>query len=744
MEKQICAEVLVEVATIKINHSFHYLVPPRLRSSVRVGSRVLVPFNRRQVTGYVIDFAASTGDIPGKFDMKEIDEVIDEGPVFTTGQMELARWMADYYLCSLISALQSIISPRIKGTGAKMVKGLYTVCPGGKPPEFNRRAAKRKAAWLTAAANPGSIRGELAAKAGVSVSVVDKLVAEGLLQARDVERRRDPYPDEDQGKPEVFALTTEQTAALQEIKKYIDRNERRVFLLHGVTSSGKTEVYLRAIDHALGRGKQAIMMVPEISLTPQMVSSFKGRFGDRVAVLHSRLSEGERYDEWRRVASGRADVVLGARSAVFAPMVNPGLIILDEEHEPSYKQEETPRYHARDVALKLAGQFEAVAVLGSATPSIESYCRARGGPYSLLELTKRVEMKPMPGVKVIDMGKELKSGNSGIFSRQLVSAVRDTLDRGEQVILFLNRRGYSTFVVCRECGLVMKCPHCDISLTFHAGGRLRCHYCNYSAPVRGFCPDCNSKFVEYFGTGTQRVEEEVLRLFPGVRVLRMDSDTTSRKGSHGRILKRFREGEADILIGTQMVAKGLDMQRVTLVGVINADITLHMPDFRAAERTFQLVAQVAGRTGRGELGGQVLVQTFSPTHYSVVLASTHDYAGFYRQEMKLRKTLGYPPFTRLARVLFTGRDEEQVRAVAEKWASLLAGDNNEQKQPVGVEILGPSPAPLTRAKDRYRYHIIIKSESGNRLRSVLRPVMGRVEARSGVKAVVDIDPQNLM
>ncbi|MFZ5632924.1 MAG: replication restart helicase PriA [Bacillota bacterium] len=747
MEKVLCAEVLVDVTTRKIDHSFHYVVPPRLAGSVRVGSRVLVPFNRRQVEGYVTGLGPPPEKVLDKFELKEIKEVLDEGPVFTPGQMELARWMADYYLCPLVSALQAVISPRIQGTGSKKVKGLYPVFPDGKKPVFDRRSAKREAVWLAAAAHPGMSRKGLAAAAGTSVSVVDKLVSEGLLRSGEVEQRRDPYPEDGPVARGDFDLTAEQAAALEEINKAVDRSQRRVFLLHGVTSSGKTEIYLRAIAHALGRGKQAVVMVPEISLTPQMVSAFKGYFGDRVAVLHSRLSEGERYDEWRRVACGAAPVVLGARSAAFAPLTGLGLIILDEEHEPSYKQEETPRYHVRDVALRLAGQFEAVTVLGSATPSVESYYRAQpGGPYGLLELTRRIEMKPMPEVEVIDMREEMRAGNPGIFSRQLASAIGDRLTRGEQVILFLNRRGYSTFVVCRECGLVIKCPHCDISLTYHTGGRLCCHYCNYSTAARGYCPDCGSRYVEYFGTGTQKVEEAVVKLFPGARTLRMDSDTTTRKGSHGRILKAFREGGADILIGTQMVAKGLDMPQVTLVGVINADITLHMPDFRSAERTFQLVAQVAGRTGRGELGGQVLVQTFSPRHYSIVLASAHDYAGFYKQEMKIRKSLKYPPFARLARVLVTGRDEGEVREMAKQWVSLIAGGSGGSEGQEGIEILGPSPAPLTRAKDRYRYHIIVKSGSGNRLRSLLRSVMGRVETRgrNSTSVVVDIDPQNLM
>ncbi|MHB8156757.1 MAG: replication restart helicase PriA, partial [Desulfocucumaceae bacterium] len=511
-----------------------------------------------------------------------------------------------------------------------------------------------------------------------------------------------------------------------------------------VTSSGKTEVYLRSIRRVLKKGKQAVVMVPEIALTPQMVSIFKGCFGDRVAVLHSALSGGERYDEWRRIARGEATVVLGARSALFAPLTRPGLIILDEEHENTYKQEETPRYHARDVALRLAGRFGAVALLGSATPALESFSRAQpGGPYRLLTLASRVEMRPLPKVQVIDMRDEIKAGNPGLFSRRMAEALRERLARGEQSILFLNRRGYATFVVCRDCGLAMKCPHCDISLTFHSGGQLKCHYCGYGLAAPGHCPDCGSKYIGYFGTGTQKVEEELLKVIPGARVLRMDSDTTARKGSHGRILGLFREGGADILIGTQMVAKGLDMHRVTLVGVINADLTLHIPDFRSAERTFQLISQVAGRAGRGELGGEVLVQTLSPDHYSVVFAARHDYISFYSYEMKIRRAMQYPPFSRLARVLITGGDEGAVKEMAEKWASVVASVAEGMG---GIEILGPAVAPLSRIKDRFRYHLIIKSNSGNKLRELLKVAVGRGELKSGkiLTVALDIDPLNLM
>ncbi|MFZ5643289.1 MAG: primosomal protein N' [Bacillota bacterium] len=745
MDNRAYAAVLVDISAKSLEREFHYAVPAGFEAKINIGSRVLVPFGGRKVSGYVTGFGPPPGDLLAEKGVKEVLGLLDEGPVFTPAQMDLARWMAEYYLCSPVAALNAVIWPRIQGTEVKKIRGLYVNDSAEVVPPFKGITNKRKSVLETAGDNPGMSRKDLARAAGVSVGIVDKLVSGGFLCYGETEIRRDPYPDEEHSPDNnVINLNLEQAAALDQIIKAVDRDQREVFLLHGVTSSGKTEVYLRSIAHTLWRGRQAVVMVPEISLTPQMVSVFKRRFGDRVAVLHSRLSAGERYDEWRRIEIGEAPVVLGARSAAFAPLDKLGLIILDEEHEHSYKQEETPRYHARDIALKLAGRFEAVAVLGSATPAVESYFRAQpGGPYSLLSLTKRVEMRPLPEVTVIDMREELKAGNSGLFSRCLVDAVRERLERREQIILFINRRGYSTFVVCRDCGLVMKCPHCDISLTYHAGRHLKCHYCNHSSTAPGYCPDCGSQYIGYFGTGTQKVEEEVEKLFPGARTIRMDSDTTSRKGSHGRILGVFRDGGADILIGTQMVAKGLDLPAVTLVGVISADVTLYMPDFRAAERTFQLVAQVAGRAGRGDLGGEVLVQTYSPDNYSIIYASRHDYNNFYLHEMNLRKIMQYPPYTRLGRILVSGEDEEAVKRMSEKLAVIASEIAIEAG---GIEIMGPAAAPLSRIKDRYRFHLIIKSKSGKKLRALLKNITDRVEFKNkgNLSLMVDIDPLNLM
>jgi primosomal protein N' (replication factor Y) len=465
-----------------------------------------------------------------------------------------------------------------------------------------------------------------------------------------------------------------------------------------------------------------------------------------VAVLHSALSDRERYVQWLRVKSGEAPIVLGTRSAVFAPLPRPGLFVIDEEHETTYKQEDHLRYHAREVAIKRAQLTGAVVLLGSATPSLESRLKAgKGLVYRLLELPHRIDHKPLPEVKVVDMRREIKNGNRGIFSQALTEAVNLRLDRGEQILLFLNRRGYATIVVCRECGLVLKCPRCDISLTYHLDNRLRCHYCNHTIPAPGRCPGCSSRYISHFGTGTQKVEEEAKRLFERAGIVRMDSDTTTRKGSHERILKSFREGKADILIGTQMIAKGLDLPKVTLVGVINADTTLHMPDFRAAERTFQLLTQVAGRSGRGDLPGEVLIQTYSPDHYSITAAAAHDYEGFYKNEMRVRRALGYPPFSHLALLLFTHEDEDE----AKKGAFLAQEFFVKELLNAGgqIDLLGPAPATLNKIKGRHRWQLVLKGPKRNSLKELIREFLDKLETiRPAFKPVVnvDINPQGML
>jgi primosomal protein N' (replication factor Y) len=578
----------------------------------------------------------------------------------------------------------------------------------------------------------------------VSRGTVMALVEKGLLKTEEVEEYRDPFAHRTFETTKPFPLTHLQHQAFSQIVQSLDERKADSFLLHGVTGSGKTEVYLQAIDHCLNQGREAIVLVPEISLTPQMVDRFKGRFGERVAVLHSRLSAGERYDEWRKIYRKQADVAVGARSAIFAPLANIGLIIIDEEHESSYKQEDHPKYHARDIALKRAQSRQAVVLLGSATPSMESYARARSGKMKLLEMTERVTGSSLPQVHIVDMRQELKDGHRSMFSRPLMEGIRLRLERKEQMVLFLNRRGYSTFVLCRSCGHVIDCPHCDISLTFHQHNRvMRCHYCGYTAQEPRKCPSCQSDHIRFFGTGTQRVEEELTQLFPGIRVIRMDVDTTTQKGSHEKWLTMFGRRQADVLLGTQMVAKGLDFPHVTLVGVIAADTILNLPDFRASERTYQLLTQVSGRAGRHDLAGEVVIQTYTPEHYSIQLAAEQRFESFFEHEIALRKNNKYPPLCRLALITLSHEHLPVVVKGGETIASLLR-DHGHSGQ---VQVFGPVASPLARIKDRYRYQCMLKFIDGFSISSLIQKAVAGLEdsiKSDKLQISVDIDPQVLM
>ncbi|MEC0306367.1 primosomal protein N' [Paenibacillus lautus] len=596
---------------------------------------------------------------------------------------------------------------------------------------------------------------------GVTAGTIKALADKGLITLEDIEVFRDPYRGRHFTPSTPLALTPEQQAVYRSIVHKLDERKHGVFLLHGVTGSGKTEIYLQTIQRCLEQERQAIVLVPEISLTPQMVERFKARFGDRVAVMHSRLSDGERYDEWRKIREGRASVVVGARSAVFAPFDRLGLIIMDEEHEGSYKQEETPKYHARDVAIHRARLTGAAVILGSATPSLESYHAARSqaqddfAPH-LLEMPSRALGNKLPEVQVVDMREELREGNRSMFSRSLHAAISTRLERGEQTVLLLNRRGYSTFVMCRSCGYVAGCPECDISLTYHQkSNNLRCHYCGYAAQAPEVCPDCGSEHIRYFGTGTQRVEEELAKLFPGIRVIRMDVDTTTEKGSHEKLLKQFRDKKGDVLLGTQMVAKGLDFPDVTLVGVITADSALNLPDFRAAEKTFQLLTQVAGRAGRHQLPGEVVIQSYTPEHYSIIHASSHDYLSFVKDELKHRKALHYPPYCRLILVTLSHEQLPLLVRMAENFAATIKSESDrrgwfgslDRFDASALDILGPVASPIPRLKNRYRFQCMIKWRGTMDAVSLVRSVAEKLQdsARdSKLQISIDVDPQMLM
>ena len=573
--------------------------------------------------------------------------------------------------------------------------------------------------------------------------MIKALAEKGWIEKKEVSINRDPYADRNFEKTHNRTLMPEQQEAFNRVVPAVHEARHEAFLIRGVTGSGKTEIYLQTIEQVLLKGKEAIMLVPEISLTPQMVTRFKERFGSRVAVLHSALSSGEKYDEWHRIRKGEVDVAVGARSAVFAPFEQIGIIIIDEEHEGSYKQEDNPRYHARDVALKRGELYHCPVILGSATPSLESYARAKKGVYTLIEMEKRVNDVQMPDVEIIDMKDELRSGNRSMFSEKLLEAMKRRIEKQEQIVLFLNRRGYSTFIMCRDCGFVAECPHCDISLTFHQStNQLQCHYCGYHHTVPRQCPECTSESIRFFGTGTQKVEDELKQVLPDARVIRMDVDTTGRKGSHEKHLTAFGNHEADILLGTQMIAKGLDFPDITLVGVLAADSMLHLPDFRAGERTFQLLTQVSGRAGRHEKHGEVLVQTYTPDHYSIQDVVSHDYIGFFQKEMRMRKQAGYPPYYFLTLIHVSDESLDETVKATETITRFLKEHLSEE-----TKIYGPVASSIPRIKDRYRYQCMIKYKVEPKLTAVLQQVFLLFEGRlnkGGLQIAIDTSPNMML
>lgn len=581
----------------------------------------------------------------------------------------------------------------------------------------------------------------VAKRAGVTPAVIATAADKGWLKKSTLEVYRDPFHQP--VKPsQPLELNAEQQTAVTAITQAIDAQHAQNFLVEGVTGSGKTEVYLQSIAQALQQGRTALMLVPEIALTPQMVNRVKARFGQQVAVLHSGLSKGEQYDEWRRIDRGEATVVVGARSAVFAPVENLGIIIMDEEHESSYKQDENPRYHARDVALWRGKYHHCPVVLGSATPSLETRARAAKGLYTRLVLSKRAKAQPMPTVHVVDMREQLKQQGDSDFSEPLMTAIKERLERHEQVVLMLNRRGYSSFVMCRDCGFVLKCPNCDISLTLHMDSHsMKCHYCGHEEPIPHVCPNCHSRKIRYYGTGTQKVQQALEKLLPTAKILRMDVDSTRRKGAHERILRQFGQHRADILLGTQMIAKGLDFPNVTLVGVLNADTALGLPDFRASERTFQLLTQVSGRAGRATKPGEVFIQTFNPDHYAIQLAQRQDYERFFVTEMHIRHQGNYPPY--YFAVQLTASHEEE--AVAAKAMYQIVAALKQGLSPAAI-ILGPTPKAIARVKRKYYYQVVVKYKQEPQLRPVLEQIRqaAQIPARHGLSVTIDSEPMNFM
>ncbi|MED4124501.1 primosomal protein N' [Halalkalibacterium halodurans] len=605
--------------------------------------------------------------------------------------------------------------------------------------QIPKRAKKQRDMWLFLAEQGGRYPSlSLIEALETTRATLKGLMDKGLVKEIEEEVYRDPFLEKDVERTEPLPLTIAQQNVATPIARSIEENRHEPFLLHGVTGSGKTEIYLQAINRVLAKGKQAIVLVPEISLTPQMVHRFRSRFGSKVAVMHSGLSVGEKYDEWRKIHRREVQVVVGARSAIFAPFENLGIIIIDEEHESTYKQEEAPRYHARDVAMFRGRYHRCPVILGSATPALESYARAKKGVYTLLSLTERVNDRPMPTVEVVDMREELRGGNRSMFSEALFSKLKQRIERGEQSVLFLNRRGYSTFVMCRDCGYVATCEHCDISLTYHRSNHsLKCHYCGHEEPMPKVCKSCGSEHIRFFGSGTQKVEEELTKVLPEARVIRMDVDTTRKKGAHEQLLKQFGQGEADILLGTQMIAKGLDFPNITLVGILAADAMLHLPDFRATERTFQLLSQVSGRAGRHTLPGEVVVQTYSPDHYSIELVKQHDYLSYFETEMMYRRQGGYPPYYYLTLIHISHSQITKVIDVSEKIVRFL----REQLDDRAI-VLGPVVSPIARINDRYRYQCLIKYKNEPELSRILREIRQHfLQETSRGELQVNIDRQ---
>jgi len=648
-------------------------------------------------------------------------------------------------LKGFISISNEISSPIIKPKKANIVY----LSENTEGIELDKIPLKQASILKSLIANNGQpmLASQLASTTGAGIPAIKSLAKRGLVRIETIEVLRDPLEGEifDNSKP--LKLNPDQESALHDIESAIEKAKNEIFLLHGVTGSGKTEVYMQSIARVLEKGKGAIVLVPEIALTPQTVFRFASRFGKRVTVLHSKMSQGERYDQWRRIKAGQVDIVVGARSAIFAPMLNLGLIVIDEEHETSYKQDDAPRYHAREVAIKRAEILNAIVVMGTATPSLESFYKASNKDYNLISMPARIDNIKLPPVEIVDMRVEFtQKRNRSIFSNSLHAAIEDRVARGEQTILFLNRRGFSTFVLCRECGYVAKCKNCDISLTYHSNDEaLICHHCNYHQPIPSVCPICKGNYIRYFGTGTQKVAEETQKSFPEASIERVDVDTTSRKGAYKRIFDAFKSGDIDILIGTQMIAKGLDFPNVTLVGVISADTALNLPDFRSAERTFSLLTQVAGRAGRSDIGGEVIIQTYNPEHYSILAAQDHDYRSFYRQEIANRETYSYPPFTHFATILLRGRSEEQTIKSAEAFASIL--QSFKEANFPELEIMGPVPAPLAKIKQYYRWQIILKSADPESIRSLINQGMTKLPSQIAggeILVAIDMDPMTML
>ena len=714
------ADIIVDISHEKLDKTFQYRVPERLRERLEPGACVMIPFGNgnRLIKGYVVSLGENCQFAPEK--IKDIAGLPEKETGVEDKMIALAAWIRRNYGCTMIQALKTVLPAKQsvkKLEHRQLVRLMNREEILSLLGECERKKQVAKARLLRALAEQETIPYEwITGKLGVSAATVGSIVKSGAAKLVSSESYRNPVKMQSV-EAKRNTLSEEQQTIVTEVLKDFDAGRRQTYLIHGITGSGKTEVYMQLIGEMIQRGRQAIVLIPEIALTYQTLLRFYQRFGDRVSVMNSTLSPGEKYDQCERAKAGEIDVIIGPRSALFTPFPNLGLIVMDEEQENSYKSESTPKYHARETALEVARLYGASVVLGSATPSLEAYYRAGKGEYRLFQLTKRLTGGELPVVYTVDLRQELQEGNRSIFSRKLQELMTDRLNKGQQTILFLNRRGYAGFVSCRSCGEVMKCPHCDVSLSEHKGGRLICHYCGYTQPMPRLCPKCGSKYILGFKAGTQQIEEKLKELYPGVRTLRMDADTTRTKDSYEKILSSFANGEADVLIGTQMIVKGHDFPKVTLVGILAADLSLNASDYRAGERTFQLLTQAVGRAGRGVLPGEAVIQTYQPDHYAITCAAAQDYESFYEEEILYRELSGYPPAAHMLAVQIYGKEEENVKQLALGLTDVVKSNmdflSGRQKEQSGhfnkeIQVLGPAPANISKINDIYRYVFYVK------------------------------------
>lgn len=741
--QKLYAEVVVNIPLQKV---FHYRVPSHLHENLEAGMRVRIPFGNKITTGFCVGFA----DTPCTDKTKDIISIIDKEPLIDDIMLKITRWLSSHYCCGWGEAISAVVPPvvrsKIKEKWNTFVKGNpHTLVINQETlAQMKTRAPKQAKVLEILLEHPDEISAkEVIRISGCKMPGLRQLEKKGFLtlenklqDAANTPRNTDPLQQH-------LTLTQEQQNAFDTICKRLEGPKPGVLLLHGITGSGKTEIYLQSITKALEQGRKAIYLVPEISLTPQTIQRIKARF-NKVAVLHSSLLGTVHQSQWNDIKDGRVDIVIGARSSVFAPLKNVGLIIIDEEHENTYKQENNPRYNARDIAILRATYENAMLIMGTATPSLESYHQALKGNYEKIVLSRRIGERQLPPVDIVDMGEEVRKRRGfNIISQRLEYYMKQSLARKEQVILFLNRRGFAPYINCKRCGFVLKCQRCDIPMTFHKKlNTILCHYCYAETRPPESCPDCLASNINYRGFGTEKIEDEIKNRFPDYQIIRMDSDSMRVRDSHEKALTAFERGEFQILLGTQMIAKGLDFPNVTLVGVISADTILNLPDFRASERTFQLISQVAGRTGRGTKGGRVVVQSYNPRHYSITYAAAHDYEGFAGKELEYRKQLNYPPFGKLARIVLRSPHEDKTK---EK-SALVAGKLKEIAKTPGnhLEILGPSPAPVTKINDLFRWHMLLKAQHHTSIHNALQGIADMLKPSKGVQTMVDVDPYMML